>query len=205
MIETDVYGGTLNLQEERLCLDFANTVEWHASDQPEEHLKSYPDLVAWAERVGILTNDEARRLARAASHRPAEATEVLRQAVELREAIYHILSAIAAGVSPESSELTILNTWLSAGGGRWRVAQTGAGFAWRWLGQGETLDWLLWPVAQSAAELLVSQELERVKMCADDRGCGWLFLDTSRNRSRRWCSMQSCGNRAKVRRHRRKH
>ena len=63
---------------------------------------------------------------------------------------------------------------------------------------------MLWPVAHSAAELLISDDLDRVKQCADDRGCGWLFVDTSRNRSRRWCSMESCGNRAKVQRHRHK-
>jgi predicted RNA-binding Zn ribbon-like protein len=61
---------------------------------------------------------------------------------------------------------------------------------------------MLWPVARSAADLLTSaEELARVGQCADDRGCGWLFFDTSRNHSRRWCAMKDCGNRAKARRH----
>ena len=62
-------------------------------------------------------------------------------------------------------------------------------------------DRILWPVARSAGELLISDKLDRVRQCADDRGCGYLFVDTSRNRSRRWCSMESCGNRAKAHRH----
>ena len=60
---------------------------------------------------------------------------------------------------------------------------------------------MLWPVVQSAVDLMTSPELDRVGQCADDRGCGWLFVDTTKNRSRRWCDMRDCGNRAKARRH----
>jgi predicted RNA-binding Zn ribbon-like protein len=67
------------------------------------------------------------------------------------------------------------------------------------------LDEMLRPVARSAADWLVSADVDRVRLCADDRGCGYLFVDTSRNRSRRWCSMESCGNRAKARRHYERH
>jgi predicted RNA-binding Zn ribbon-like protein len=59
------------------------------------------------------------------------------------------------------------------------------------------LDWILNPLIRSAADLLVSDELKRVKRCGDP-ACGWLFLDTSRNKSRRWCDMSDCGNRAKA-------
>jgi predicted RNA-binding Zn ribbon-like protein len=76
-----------------------------------------------------------------------------------------------------------------------------AEFAWDWAEDPDSLDRVLWVVARSAGELLTSDQLDRVRQCADDRGCGYLFLDTSRNRSRRWCSMESCGNRAKARRH----
>jgi len=76
----------------------------------------------------------------------------------------------------------------------------GAGFSGSWPAA-DYLDRPLWPVARAAADLLQSEQLERVGECADDRGCGYLFLDTSRNHSRRWCSMESCGNRAKARSH----
>ena len=63
------------------------------------------------------------------------------------------------------------------------------------------MEWVLWPIVQSAADLLTTESLDRVRLCkAED--CGCLFVDASKNRSRRWCAMSDCGNRAKVRRHR---
>jgi predicted RNA-binding Zn ribbon-like protein len=115
----------------RLCLEFVNTLLWHASEHPEETLHSYADLVAWAQGVRLVSNHEAQKLLGDAADRPAEAR----------------------------------------------------------------------PIALSAAELLISEERERIGQCADDRDCGWLFLDNSKNRSRRWCYINDCGNRAKQRRH----
>lgn len=204
MIEIDIYDGKLQLKEQRLCLDFANTANWHASEQPVEELTSYAELVGWAVRVGLLSADRGARLLGAAAQQPADARAALAQAVDLREAIYRIFSAIAAGRTPEPADLTLLNNWFAHGLGRLQVTQTAGSFDWRWQGADSVLEGMLWPVAHSAAELLISAELDRVKECADERGCGWLFFDSSRNRSRRWCSMDSCGNLAKVRRHRRK-
>ncbi len=190
---------TLNLKSGRLCLDFANTADWHASDQPEERLNSYADLVAWAKGVGILTEGQ-QQLVSAAMNQAAEAADVLAQAVELREAIFRIFSAVSVGTSPTATDLTILNQALSAALGRLQLVSTPTGFGWEWNAGGDSLDQMLWPVAQSASDLLTSEELNRVGQCADER-CGWLFMDMSRNRSRRWCDMGDCGNRAKARRH----
>jgi predicted RNA-binding Zn ribbon-like protein len=82
-----------------------------------------------------------------------------------------------------------------------RLAVSDAEFAWDWAEEPVSLDRVLWVVARSAGELLTADKLDRVRQCADDHGCDYLFIDTSRNRSRRWCSMESCGNRAKARRH----
>ena len=191
---------TLNLKSGRLCLDFANTADWHGGDQPEERLNSYPDLVSWAERVGLLAEDEAQQLLREAARHPDDAAVVLEQAISFREALFRIFSAVAAGDSPEATDLAILNEVLSMGLGRLHIVSTSAGFGWEWTGEEDKLERMLWPVAQSAAELLTSAELVRVGRCAEDR-CGWLFMDMSRNRSRRWCDMRDCGNRAKARRH----
>jgi len=192
----------LQLQAGAFCLDFANTADWHASQQPLETLKSYPDLVAWAQKKGVLTEAEARRLLKAAEDCPAEAEAVLAEAIDLREAIYRLFSAIAARRPPEAGDLHLLNRALQTAYAHRQLAPLAGGFRWTWVGLAEALDPILWPAAHSAAELLTSAELERVKECADDRGCGYLFLDTSKNRSRQWCSMESCGNRAKVQRHR---
>ena len=201
MVASEKYEGSLNLKAGRLCLDFANTADWHASDQPEDLLNSYTDLVSWAERVGILAEDEAQQLLREAAHRPNDAVTVLEQAISFREAIYRIFSAIAGGRSAEATDLAILNDALSMTSGRLQIVSTTDGFAWEWTADEDVFDRMLWPVAHSAADLLTSEELRRVGECADDRGCGWLFLDMSRNRSRRWCDMRDCGNRAKARRH----
>lgn len=192
---------TLNLKSGRLCLEFANTAEWHASDQPEESLHSYNDLVAWAQRVGLLTRAEAQPLIDEATRHPDQAATTLEQAITLREAVYRIFSAVAAGRPAQTTDLAIMNKMLIATPGRLEIVSTADGFAWQWAGPEDALDRLLWPIARSAADLLTSAELSRVGECADDRGCGWLFLDTSRNHSRRWCDIKDCGNRAKARRH----
>lgn len=200
MDEAGTNAGSLKLPDERLSLDFANTADWHASDHPVEFLTSYSDLVAWSQGVGILTDHQAKRLLKKAARRPGDATAVLERAIALREAIYQIFSAISHGRPPQAADLATFNAELSRVLAQSRIVSTAEGFAWDWAGAEEALDWMLWPVVHDAAGLLTSEELDRVGQCADDR-CGWLFLDTSRNRSRRWCSMENCGNRAKARRH----
>ena len=205
MSENGIELHDLQLETGYLCLDFANTADWHASEQPDELLNSYDDLLAWAKNVGLLAAERVRQLSQAVDQSgEAEPAAALAQALALREAIYRIFSATAAGRSPAAADLTLLNHILSETLTQLRVAPTEAGFAWRWADESQGLDQILGPIARSAAELLTSESLDRVKECEDDRGCGFLFYDTSRNRSRRWCTMRSCGNRAKVQRHRRR-
>jgi predicted RNA-binding Zn ribbon-like protein len=193
----------LHLRSERLCLDFANTVSNHASDAPAEWLNSYADLVNWAAGIGLVAPAEAERLRRQAAHAPAAAEAVLRRALKLREAMYHLLRAPAHGAKPDPADLAVLNAELPRALAQARLEPAGEAYTLAWPGVAQDgLDHFLWPVAHSAAEVLTSPELlSRVGECADDRGCGWLFLDLTKNRSRRWCDMRDCGNRAKARRH----
>jgi predicted RNA-binding Zn ribbon-like protein len=191
----------LNLESGYLCLDFANTAEWHASPHPHERLTGYPELVEWAQQAGLLAAGDAQRLLAEATLRPEEACMALRRAIALREAIYGLFSASANGLPVADGDLETLNETLGAGLAQLKFGYEGTGFVWNWTARTDQLDTMLWPVAISAAELLGSADLRRVGQCADDRGCGWLFFDTSRNRSRRWCDMKDCGNRAKARRH----
>lgn len=197
----------LNLKNDRLCLDFANTVSNHASAEPGEYFKTYADLLAWAERAGLLPAPAVERLRALAERHPAAAEAVRAQAVELREAIYRLLlahaDAHAHAHTPPPGDLAQLNTALRTALAQARLAPTEAGYALDWdLADSDALDALLWPVAYSAADLLASPEqLARVGQCQDDRGCGWLFLDLTKNHSRRWCAMDDCGNRAKAKRH----
>ena len=196
------YERSLKLETERLCLDFTNTVNWHASAHPVEELPNYPDLVGWAERIGLLTEPEAERLRRQAARRPAEARAVLARAHSLREALYRLLAATAHGHAANSADLDLINDELPRALAQARLAPAAGGYALHWPAAPDALDRMLWPVAYSAAELLAQPDLlSRVGECADDRGCGYLFLDMTKNRSRRWCDMKDCGNRAKARRH----
>jgi predicted RNA-binding Zn ribbon-like protein len=186
---------------DRICLNFANTVDWHASENPQETLHTYADLVEWSRKSGLVTEAEAKNLKRESEADPAQADRALERAITLREAVYRIFAASAKRDPPAEGDLAELNrslSKLSRGAG---LQKTPQGFVWDWKLDRASMDLPLGAVAISAAELLVSADLERVGQCADEHGCGWLFLDTSRNHSRRWCDSKDCGNRERQRRH----
>jgi predicted RNA-binding Zn ribbon-like protein len=183
-----------------VALDFVNTTSRRWNEAPQERLRDYGDLITWCVRKELFGRTEADRLRAVAAERPAEAAQVLARAVALREALYRLFSAFAAGQGAAPEDVELLNGVLTEGIGRRKLRPGTDGYCWAWVEAPDGLDWMLWPVAYSAAELLTSTHIARVKECdADD--CDWLFLDVSRNRSRRWCDMKDCGNRAKARRH----
>ena len=183
-----------------LCLDFANTLQWHASENPQESLNSYEDFVEWGHKEGLLSKTDVQKLKKEAERNPITSEKVLRHCIELREAIYRIFSAVTADGRPQEGDISILNRDLAKTMAQSRIIPIKDGFTWDINGNKDELDWMLKPIVRSAAELLTSDDLDRVKECADDQGCGWLFMDRSRNRSRRWCDMKDCGNRAKAKR-----
>jgi len=187
----------------RLCLDFANTVSGRIRGDEVDHLVDYASLVDWCGRAGLLTRPERQRLLREAREHPRAAAAVYRTAARLRDAIYAVFAAIAEDRKPEPEALEIINTALTDSFANLMVAESGDGFDWQWRDRDAALERVLWPVARSAGELLTADELARLSQCA--AGCSWLFLDTSKNHSRRWCVMEYCGNRAKGRRHYARH
>jgi predicted RNA-binding Zn ribbon-like protein len=193
--------GQLKLEAGRLCLDFANTLDWHASEHPIEKLKTYADLVAWAKTIGLVSERAAKHLIEQAGRHPRTAGAALDKARTLREATYAIFVAVAHGGTPQQADIDIVNATLAEMLSRSRLVPSDAGFVWDWGGGEDDLDQILWWIVQSATDVLTSDELKRVGQCADEHGCGWLFFDTSKNRTRRWCDMRGCGNRAKARRH----
>jgi predicted RNA-binding Zn ribbon-like protein len=184
-----------------VCLDFANTVDPRHADAREEFLDGYGALVEWAVHAGLETPAAGERLARRGEQRPAQAARVLARAVSLREAVYALLSPHAVSGRRDDA-LAVLNEELARAWACASVARAGDAFELR-LADGDALDRVLWRVALSAYELLTTPGA-RVKECADAE-CGWLFVDTSKAGRRRWCSMESCGNRAKLRRYRSRH
>ena len=185
----------------RLCLDFANTVRARPLSDRIESISTYADLLAWARQSTILTPGEAASVGEKAHQQPGAAADALAQTLCLREAIYGLFSALAAGLLPPAPDLRTLNRAIGRAMSRAGVARSSrGGFEWGWPESTLGLDRIAWWVARSAAELLTSSDLTGVRECAG-YDCGWLFMDGTKNRSRRWCDMSTCGNRAKGRRH----
>jgi len=189
--------GSLKLLGGRLCLDFVNTLDWRGTDTPQEFLNTFDDLVSWSRHAGISSQQECRKLYEMAEQSNAAAEMVLNQALKLRETIYRLFAAGIANQNPRKEDLAIFNNNLSRSMQESQITLTKEGYTWDISGNRSRLDWVLNPIISSAAEILVSNERKRVKACADS-ACGWLFIDVSRNQSRRWCDMKDCGNRAKA-------
>lgn len=188
----------------RTCLDFANTVTGDRHGERRERLAGYADLLSWARQSGAIDAAHARRLLAEARRRPAEAEAVHREAVELREALFCVFDAIAERRDPPPGDVDVLSSSIGRALAHRRLVHGGDGFALGWDDAAAALDAPLWRVAWSASELLTSSpDLKRVRVCGlhDTHECSWLFMDTTRAGTRRWCSMESCGNRAKARRH----
>jgi predicted RNA-binding Zn ribbon-like protein len=183
-----------------LCLDFVNTVHDRVSSTQRDDFTSYDDLVIWSRLAGTMTASEAELLLARARQHPDEAERVFKQAIEQREVIYRIFAAIGQERAPEPSDLSRLNELFADAMSRACIALRDNTFTWDWTQKETTLESLLWPVIRAAAELLTSPDLHLARQCAAD-DCTWLFLDTSKNHSRRWCDMKSCGNRTKVSKH----
>ena len=190
----------LSLLGGRLCLDFANTVDSRMDKHSDDFLTDYSDLVRWGRHVGALTDDEEQNLLREAERHPTEASATFERAIILREVIYRVFSEIARGTVPQTDDIEALRSALTEVMVHARITSTPDGFAWDWVKREDAFDRMLWPVVRSAIELLTSEEVKKVKECPGVGDCGWLFLDTSKNGSRQWCSMEDCGSRAKMRR-----
>jgi predicted RNA-binding Zn ribbon-like protein len=190
--EFDLSGGNL-------CLDFINTVS-DRTGEPREHVETYGDLLEFARQAGAMPPAEVEELAAEATSDPAYATRVNAQALRTREVLYRIFRTIATENMPGDRDLAALNSILVDGLAKARLIREGDAYRWSWAGDCSCLERPLWQVAHSAADLLASGRLDRIRLCGSDT-CEWLFLDESRNRSRRWCDMSTCGNREKARRH----
>jgi predicted RNA-binding Zn ribbon-like protein len=190
---------TLRLLGGRLCLDFTNTVEPRIGKEPDDFLGNYADLVAWSQHAGVISREEADYLLSEARHQPIEATAVWERAIELREMLYRVFSSVAHETTPQAEDLEILRNSFIEMLAHAQIMPTSEGFTWEWVKREQALDCMQWPVIRSAVDLLTSTEMRRVKECPGLGDCGWLFLDTSKNGSRQWCSMEGCGSRAKMR------
>jgi predicted RNA-binding Zn ribbon-like protein len=197
-----------------LALDFANTVDDPEGPDCYDHAGTYPELAAWSARIGLLRPDQAEALLTAAQEHPRARSAALKRAHLLRDILNEIFTEIAAtdrgqsaatGGSPPAARWAELRPFVVDAvahaelelrrepvGGR-----APAAYQLTWPAS-TRLDAMLGPIGLAALDLLTGSQLSRVKKCA---GCPWLFLDQSKNLSRRWCDMNDCGTNEKMRRY----
>jgi predicted RNA-binding Zn ribbon-like protein len=180
------------------ALELVNTLDLRFSANPQELLPTYADLLRFAAQLRLITAEQARKLGRTV--RAHDGQRVLASAVELREALAAVLYAWVDGDKPADRQVEILERQFHAAALHRRLGSGDERLVWSWAGLEQHAELPLWMLAQSASDLLVSEDARLVKGCGDPT-CRWLFLDLSKNHTRRWCDMKTCGNRMKARRH----
>jgi predicted RNA-binding Zn ribbon-like protein len=196
--------GSLTLIGGELALDFANTCSGRGFDTLQDHLQRPEHVVAWAGRAKVLPPHEAEWLAQELAERAPLAARLLAEALALREDVYQLGAAIAAGRPAPSERIASLTATHANALARGRLAPVGDNFGWSWNPREAPVEAIVGPISLSALTLLQQADLTRVKQCQGEK-CGWLFFDATKNKSRRWCEMEVCGNRAKQKRFARAH
>jgi predicted RNA-binding Zn ribbon-like protein len=199
-METVAYVQQMRLDGGHPALDFMNTLGGPEGGPPAPHddyLRGYQDVAVFAGRTGLLDDLAVGRLRRRAKRRPDEAGSAFEKALELRELVDDLFRPLVHAREPAPAALARLAEAERAALGHAALQHTGEGYTWTWSADG-SLEAPLWPLAHAALDLLSSGPLDRLSMCA---GCRWLYLDESKNRSRRWCSMAECGTATKKRRY----
>lgn len=185
------------------AIDLVNTVDWTSRGPEIDRLTDFDGVIRWAGGAGILSAKAASSLRAQAQAKPREAESMYRNAVKARGVLERLFRAIAQG-EPAGDALDDFNRLLGRALQHMRVTlesgrrSTGP-LKLGWTGQGEGLESVLWPVLWSAASLIVSEEASRIRICGGP-DCGWMYVDRSRNKLRRWCQMETCGTREKSRR-----
>lgn len=186
-----------------LCLDFVNTWASRRSEASDKLLSPIA-IVAFAQRSGLLDAAQAEDLARELRADSAAADRLLAQGRALRETLYHLFASRAAGSPMPEADVQALGREVERAYASPRLIVDQDRLELSFAQEDPSPDTLLAPIVRSAVELMTSERFDRLREC-DGPTCNWLFIDHSRNRSRRWCSMRGCGNRAKARRHYRRH
>ena len=186
------------LNAEPVALDFVNTLDdRYAPGGPRELLPSYADLIRFCRQAGIVTHAEATRL----SALPGASQEkALRSAIELRELLARVFYRWVEGRPPSAEDRIALEEWSAVCARHRELRWKNERLEWTWKALAADAEAPALLLAQRALDLLIRDELPRLHTCASET-CRWLFLDTSKNRTRRWCDMKICGNRAKARRY----
>jgi predicted RNA-binding Zn ribbon-like protein len=198
LMETVNDVGRMRIVGGDLALDFVNTRSGPPDGPPDDDvLHRYEDVVAWARHVGVVTEPEAARLRRRAGADSAGAQAMFRRALRVRDYLDELFRTVAADGQPSAQTLARLRDDTAEALAHARLDLQDGRYRWLWTDHRD-LGRPLWPIVHGAAELLTAGPLGRIKTCA---GCRFVFVDESKNRSRRWCSMEDCGTADKIRRY----
>ncbi len=192
--------GSLPLIGGALAIDFANTESGRGYPTHRDHLREARHVADWLEHAGALAPEAADRLRAEAAARPDFAAELLARATTLRRDVGEIFRAVAFGAAAAPRSTAELTKFHARALARSVLTPSHDRYEWRWTPSVFPLEAALGPIALSAVALLTQGDLTRVKQCGGV-ACGWLFYDETKNKRRRWCEMEVCGNRAKQRRH----
>lgn len=184
------------------ALDLVNTLDWRFRARPEELLSTYGDVLRFLTQSAMLSPADAENLARLTTPRQGEA--LCLRCTALREATARVLYAVADERAPDASSVDQLEKFFQDARKRQDLEWTGSRLQWKMAPGPPTADLPLWLLARSVEELLLSDDMQRLRAC-ENHECRWLFLDTSKNHTRRWCDMKLCGNRMKARRFKAQH
>jgi len=195
------YAETFRCPAGQLSLDFCNTGQGARNANGSEWLADYDDLAGWLRAAGALSDSQAGQLRRIAAGSPKAAREVWQRALRFRDALFNALHARVHGRPAKRDDLALIEAEHLRSAPHASLSWDGSAYAWSLDASLSDLDATMQPLAESALQMLTSPRLDRLSRCGNET-CHWLFLDETRNRSRRWCEMASCGNLLKVRRHR---
>jgi predicted RNA-binding Zn ribbon-like protein len=195
---------SLTLIGGELALDFANTSSGRGFPTQQDHLQRPEHVAQWAAHAKVLPPGDAQWLAEAVSAEPELGERLIAEALALREDVYQLGAAIAAGRPAPPERIESLTHAHARALSRGALTPVGKNFGWSWRPREAPVEAILGPISLSALTLLQQADLTRVKRCQGEK-CGWLFFDTTKNKSRRWCEMEVCGNRAKQKRFARAH
>jgi len=185
------------------AIDLINTVDWTSRGPEADRLERFEQLLQWAEGAGVIDGAGERRLRRMGAKHPRAASTALGYALQARDVLHDLFSAIARG-EPVAPPLARFNRLLHEALAGLEMApdqRSDTGYRWHWRGEESEPRAVVWRVLWSGASLLGSDEIGNIRVC-DSEDCGWMFVDRSRNGLRRWCQMRTCGTLEKTRRRR---
>jgi predicted RNA-binding Zn ribbon-like protein len=188
----------MRLDGGNLSLNFVNTIHDRYEEPYKDYIRHYLDLITWAHFANAINSSQKKKLLQISRENQGEANQTYKDSIQLREAIYEYVVSLINRDEVPPANTQLINQWISRAFSNLELTQLDNSFVLDWKAENFGLESVLWPITRSFVDLITSDARDRIKLCSN---CGWVFVDNSKNKSRRWCSMETCGNRVKARRH----